>query len=684
MPLLLRIAGPTDPNGPDLNAPGRHGPDPNGSGADLAGRLVEVDTALRVGRAADNDLVLPDAERVLSKLHCIIRREAGRYVLLDCSANGTFLNDSHDRLARDQAVPLTAGDAVHLGAFTLSVVSVIIPDEGGNPGDSGASLLGPVSHAPVAAPASQPWASPRTLHDLDSFLDGVSQTPPGGHEDFLGEHEAEAWHATPVELQPREVAADPDHTAPDAEAFPGPRPHKEAIPDDWDPLAEIGAAAWRPDAASFDRHAPDMARPEGHVPGAPASGGSQPEAGHPDAAHPALSPPGLPLPGLPHPGLAGVGLAPPGPVSFDAEKPAASTGSPPLEGPAFHEAHVNGPQFNNAHGEPPSAASAASVGGRDHLSARAGVRDYTPARAGGREDTSARAGGREDTSARAGGREDTSARAGGREDRSARAGGRDDNRRAVDPLLIACGLDPATLSDERALVAAERAGHILRIAVGGMLQILGSRSVAKQEFGMQRTAISRGANNVMKFVNTAEEALQMLLCNDLPGFLPAEDAMRETITDINSHHLALLSGVRAAFVDSVRRLDPALIEQGVPSHATDSLMPMRRKARAWEVFRAQYAELERSLAGDGLDIFGSEFARAYASIQAATARTRDGDAERPRDAPNAERPRDAPNAERPRDASNAERPHDAPNAERARDGSNAERARDAPSHRDPP
>jgi type VI secretion system FHA domain protein len=200
-------------------------------------------------------------------------------------------------------------------------------------------------------------------------------------------------------------------------------------------------------------------------------------------------------------------------------------------------------------------------------------------------------------------------------------------------LLAACGLDPATLTDADAVVAAERAGHLLRIAVDGMLQILGSRSVTKQEFGIQRTAISRGANNALKFVTTAEEALRMLLCNAIPGFLPPEDAMRETVTDINAHHLALLSGVRAAFSDAVRQLDPAAIEQVVPHYTADSVVPALRKARAWDMFRAKYAELERALAGDGQDVFGNEFARAYASAQAAATRSRNAAAESPPDVP---------------------------------------------------
>jgi type VI secretion system protein len=199
---------------------------------------------------------------------------------------------------------------------------------------------------------------------------------------------------------------------------------------------------------------------------------------------------------------------------------------------------------------------------------------------------------------------------------------------SIDLLMTACGLGAVTLTDAQAAVAAERAGHLLRIAIDGMLQMLAGRSVAKQEFGLERTIISRGANNPLKFVTTADEALKLLLCGDLPGFLGAEDAMRETITDIKSHQLALLSGIQAAFAETLNRLDPASVERAVPRRPADRVMPARRAARVWKLYQTLFAELQSSLADDRRDGFGSEFARAYASVQSA-ARSLKGEAAAP-------------------------------------------------------
>ncbi|HEX2943570.1 MAG TPA: FHA domain-containing protein, partial [Rhodopila sp.] len=46
-----------------------------------------------IGRADDNDWVLPDPQRHLSKRHCSITFRDGLWTLTNFSTNGTFLND---------------------------------------------------------------------------------------------------------------------------------------------------------------------------------------------------------------------------------------------------------------------------------------------------------------------------------------------------------------------------------------------------------------------------------------------------------------------------------------------------------------------------------------------------------------------------------------------------------------
>src|SRR5271168_4715092 len=81
--------------------------------------------SLSIGRAANNDWVLADPERHLSKTHCFIGFAAGRYVLTDVSTNGVFINGGRERVARDEEVVLNDGDEIRVGEHVFSVAEVM-------------------------------------------------------------------------------------------------------------------------------------------------------------------------------------------------------------------------------------------------------------------------------------------------------------------------------------------------------------------------------------------------------------------------------------------------------------------------------------------------------------------------------------------------------------------------------
>jgi pSer/pThr/pTyr-binding forkhead associated (FHA) protein len=72
---------------------------------------------VRIGRAADNDVVLSDDTRHVSRWHAIIRHDGrGPVVLSDLkSVNGTFLNGRPIALP----VPIFPNDTIKIGKFRL-------------------------------------------------------------------------------------------------------------------------------------------------------------------------------------------------------------------------------------------------------------------------------------------------------------------------------------------------------------------------------------------------------------------------------------------------------------------------------------------------------------------------------------------------------------------------------------
>lgn len=76
-----------------------------------------------IGRAPDNDWVLPDAGRLVSGHHCEIEYRSGTYWLRDISTNGVFVNDAEMPVSSSGPLALRDGDRLRIGDYEL-IVSV--------------------------------------------------------------------------------------------------------------------------------------------------------------------------------------------------------------------------------------------------------------------------------------------------------------------------------------------------------------------------------------------------------------------------------------------------------------------------------------------------------------------------------------------------------------------------------
>jgi predicted component of type VI protein secretion system len=72
-----------------------------------------------IGRAADNDWVLPDPRRYLSARHARILFRDGQYVIEDTSTNGVFANNSATAIGRNNTYAIQDGDTLRFGEYHL-------------------------------------------------------------------------------------------------------------------------------------------------------------------------------------------------------------------------------------------------------------------------------------------------------------------------------------------------------------------------------------------------------------------------------------------------------------------------------------------------------------------------------------------------------------------------------------
>ena len=74
-----------------------------------------------IGRGPENDWVLPDPDRHLSKRHCLIAYRSGCWQLADLSTNGTYLNHETDPIGRSPPRDLRDGDRLRCGAYEIEI-----------------------------------------------------------------------------------------------------------------------------------------------------------------------------------------------------------------------------------------------------------------------------------------------------------------------------------------------------------------------------------------------------------------------------------------------------------------------------------------------------------------------------------------------------------------------------------
>ena len=176
-----------------------------------------------IGRGPDNDWVLPDPTKHLSKRHSVIAFRKGIWQVAGTSTNGTFVNRDETPLETRAPHTLVDGDRLILGDYEIEVrvvedaqaswnrpAAVAPPDPFGNP-------FGDDPFAPGSNPGAQASAS-------GPGLGGYSSALPAGFDPLLPDGDEEEAFRGPT-------AADHSSSISDAINLP---PAKSVLPDDWD------------------------------------------------------------------------------------------------------------------------------------------------------------------------------------------------------------------------------------------------------------------------------------------------------------------------------------------------------------------------------------------------------------------------------------------------------------------
>ncbi len=155
-------------------------------------------------------------------------------------------------------------------------------------------------------------------------------------------------------------------------------------------------------------------------------------------------------------------------------------------------------------------------------------------------------------------------------------------------------------------------GSVLRSATAGAVDMLAARTATKLEVQASVTIISSQGNNPLKFLPNGEAALMQLLSKKMPGFMRADEAMRDAFDDLRAHEVGVIAGTRAALAEVLGRFDPAILGQKLTAGSfIESLLPSMRKTKLWDLYVERYTQIRREAEDDFQSIFGRAFVQAY-------------------------------------------------------------------------
>jgi FHA domain-containing protein len=155
----------------------------------------------------------------------------------------------------------------------------------------------------------------------------------------------------------------------------------------------------------------------------------------------------------------------------------------------------------------------------------------------------------------------------------------------------------------------EQLGVVLLHLTAGTVNLMHERAQIKHEMRADVTIIASSGNNPLKFAPDAQSAITHLLGEPMTGFLRAKDAIDDAFDDLLAHQVGLLSGARESVYEVVRNFSPEKIQKYLTvKNVIDSLFPISKKSKLWELYETHYGEV----AGSAREDFELRFQRAFA------------------------------------------------------------------------
>lgn len=156
-------------------------------------------------------------------------------------------------------------------------------------------------------------------------------------------------------------------------------------------------------------------------------------------------------------------------------------------------------------------------------------------------------------------------------------------------------------------------GQILGMFSQGTVALLSSRSILKRGVKADMTMVLDDANNPFKLLPSGKTVLIQMFGTPMPGFMPPTKSVRDALIDLQAHQLGMISGIRAIIAAMLQSFNPEQLEEQAKQNGVSSrlALPGSRKAALWDYFVRSYGETAGEIEDDFHTLFGEAFLHAY-------------------------------------------------------------------------
>ena len=524
-----------------------------------------------IGRSNDCDWTLQDVDRYISSKHLVISFQNQKFILMDVSSNGVFINNAPTALGKNNEHVLQTSDSITIGKFCIQVESLELEDNANHQsapsGDSG--LLGLVMGSD--ADVSNNEASEPLLKIPENAQYGASQQKDEGlglsellsgsaNSPITKNSSAEIKKANSFDVNSIDVSSNepPPFVKPqESSPMPAASQHYVAndtsIPEDWE-LSGIMPAISDYKAPTDNNDVEEIVVNENVAndvtSATPVDVELQPTT--------KIETPIVPL-------------VPESTQTSEPQETKSVTPEPKPE-PILEESIVAEPSVNNIpEPEPEPEPEAVSV---------AEVRTDTPA-VPKKSDVAT-----SDASLKK--QEDV----------------------FLNTLYKKLGLPKEYMSTIDPDTFADDIVTILLSTTKGLMSLLNSRTAFKQESRLSLTSVQPRSNNPIKFSIDPVDTLEMLLLKKKKGYMSAKDSYEEAVNDIQLHQMAFLSGLQATLTGVLGQLEPEAIETQV-NDSGRSFMGLNSGAKCWQLYKEKQQVMAKKVTENLNEVLSSYFSEAY-------------------------------------------------------------------------